>query len=100
MPVFINLYFALFTNSSNVDIRIQQRNGRKTITTLQGLPSEFDLKMILREFKKDFACNGTIVTDPTLGEVIQLNGDQRDKIRSFLIREKIAANDIIKVHGF
>ena len=35
-----------------VHIRIQQRNGRKTLTTIQGLSSEYDLKKIVRVCKK------------------------------------------------
>lgn len=36
----------------HVHIRIQQRNGRKTLTTVQGLSSEYDLKKIVRACKK------------------------------------------------
>ncbi|PWN53461.1 eukaryotic translation initiation factor SUI1 [Violaceomyces palustris] len=82
-----------------VHIRIQQRNGRKTLTTLQGLPKEYDNKKILKAFKKEFACNGTIVDDEELGQVIQLQGDQRQKIAGFLIEEGIPKQDV-KVHGF
>ncbi|KAK4189181.1 translation initiation factor SUI1 [Podospora australis] len=67
-----------------IHIRIQQRNGRKTLTTVQGIPSKFDHKKILKVVKKDFACNGTIISDSEMGEVIQLQGDQRSKIREFL----------------
>lgn len=49
---------------------------------------------------KVFACNGTIVEDEELGEVIQLQGDHRTKVQQFLIEEKIADKDQIKVHGF
>ena len=35
-----------------VHIRIQQRNGRKTLTTVQGLSSDYDLKKIVRACKK------------------------------------------------
>ncbi|OMH85690.1 Protein translation factor sui1 [Zancudomyces culisetae] len=83
-----------------IHIRIQQRNGRKTLTTLQGLPEELDLKRLLKAFKKVFACNGTLVEDEELGEVIQLQGDQRLNIRNFLVEEEIAKKDMIKVHGF
>ncbi|UZJ54491.1 hypothetical protein CBS101457_003811 [Exobasidium rhododendri] len=82
-----------------IHIRIQQRNGRKTLTTLQGLPKEYDQKKILKAFKKEFACNGTIVDDEELGQVIQLQGDQRQKISAFLIEEGINKTDV-KVHGF
>lgn len=82
------------------DLRIQQRNGRKTLTILQGLPKEYDAKKILKVFKKEFACNGTIVDDDELGEVLQLTGDQRLKIAEFLVKEDIAKKSDIKVHGF
>ncbi|KAJ1965600.1 Eukaryotic translation initiation factor eIF-1 [Dipsacomyces acuminosporus] len=81
-------------------IRIQQRNGRKTLTTLQGLPEELDLKKMLKYFKKEFACNGNIVNDEELGQVIQLQGDQRAILREFLLAEGIATKDKVKVHGF
>ncbi|KAF2802976.1 translation initiation factor SU [Mytilinidion resinicola] len=86
-----------------IHIRIQQRNGRKTLTTVQGLPKKFDQKKILKVIKKKFACNGTIVVDTEMGEVIQLQGDQRKDVQDFLTDKKeglgLDAKDI-KVHGF
>ena len=35
-----------------IHIRIQQRNGRKTLTTVQGISPEFDLKKIVKVAKK------------------------------------------------
>ncbi|TPX63805.1 hypothetical protein SpCBS45565_g06359 [Spizellomyces sp. 'palustris'] len=81
-------------------IRVQQRNGRKTLTTVQGLPADLDQKRILKAFKKEFACNGTVVQDEDLGEVIQLQGDHRLKIQQFLASEGLASKDKIKIHGF
>jgi len=63
---------------------IIERNGRKTLTTVQGLPTRFDQKKILKVIKKQFACNGTIVNDTEMGEVIQLQGDQRKDVEKFL----------------
>ncbi|KAL9587206.1 MAG: hypothetical protein Q9212_000365 [Teloschistes hypoglaucus] len=77
-----------------IHIRIQQRNGRKTLTTVQGLPKKFDQKKILKVIKKKFAadshlaCNGTIVNDTEMGEVIQLQGDQRRDVQEFLVDKK------------
>ena len=87
---------------------VVERNGRKTLTTVQGLPKKFDQKKILKVIKKkfgeylihdsqgknvrvafanirDLACNGTIVNDTEMGEVIQLQGDQRKDVQEFLI---------------
>ncbi|OAA44998.1 Eukaryotic translation initiation factor SUI1 [Metarhizium rileyi] len=86
-----------------IHIRIQQRNGRKTLTTVQGLPKKFDQKKILKVIKKKFACNGTIVNDTEMGEVIQLQGDQRKDVQEFLIDKKDGLEldaKTIKVHGF
>lgn len=86
--------------SNNVHIRIQQRTGRKALTTVQGLSIEFDLKKILRRLKKDFACNGNIIKDEESGEVIMMQGDQRVKVMSFLIDELDCPKKSIKIHGF
>ncbi|KAI0340477.1 translation initiation factor SU [Trametopsis cervina] len=87
------------SQSNYIHIRVQQRNGRKTLTTLQGLPTEYDAKKLLKAFKKEFACNGTLVDDAESGQVIQLQGDQRQKITTFLVDEGIPRNTI-KIHGF
>lgn len=34
------------------------------------------------------ACNGTIVNDSEMGEVIQLQGDQRKDVQEFLVDKK------------
>lgn len=35
-----------------IHIRIQQRNGRKTLTTVQGISTDYDLKKIVKACKK------------------------------------------------
>eukprot|EP00499_Haloplacidia_sp_CaronLabIsolate_P012528 CAMPEP_0196782114 /NCGR_PEP_ID=MMETSP1104-20130614/10735_1 /TAXON_ID=33652 /ORGANISM="Cafeteria sp., Strain Caron Lab Isolate" /LENGTH=114 /DNA_ID=CAMNT_0042152345 /DNA_START=20 /DNA_END=364 /DNA_ORIENTATION=+ len=83
-----------------VHIRIQQRNARKTITSVQGLATDLDLKKILKFFKRKFKCNGAVITDKTLGDVIQLQGDQRQGVKEFLLYHEIVHKDSIIVHGF
>ena len=58
--------------SNYIHIRSQQRNCRKSLTTIQGINPKINKKVILKECKKKFNCNGTIVDDPDLGQVIQL----------------------------
>lgn len=59
------------------DIRNQQRNGRKSLTTVEGLARAYDIKKICKALKKEFSCNGTVIQSEELGEIIQLQGDQR-----------------------
>ncbi|URD74733.1 Protein translation factor SUI1 [Musa troglodytarum] len=83
-----------------VHVRVQQRNGRKCLTTVQGLKKEFSYNKILKDLKKEFCCNGTVVQDPELGQVIQLQGDQRKNVSSFLVQAGIVKKEHIKIHGF
>jgi translation initiation factor 1 len=83
-----------------VHIRIQQRNGKKSLTTVQGLKKSYDYKKVLKALKKEFCCNGTVVDDPELGQVIQLQGDQRKNVLQFLTQEKLVKKELIKIHGF
>ncbi|KAK6946915.1 SUI1 domain [Dillenia turbinata] len=83
-----------------VHIRIQQRNGKKSLTTVQGLKKEISYEKILKDLKKTFCCNGNVVEDKELGKVIQLQGDQRKNVSNFLIQTGIVKKDHIKIHGF
>ncbi|TYI69398.1 hypothetical protein E1A91_D08G152700v1 [Gossypium mustelinum] len=83
-----------------VHIRIQQRNGRKSLTTVQGLKKEFSYNKILKDLKKEFCCNGNVVQDPELGQVIQLQGDQRKNVLTFLVQAGIVKKENINIHGF
>ena len=86
-------------NSSIIHIRTQARNGRKKITTVQGLPKNTAFKLLLKEWKKVFHCNGSIEVDEEFGKVIRLSGDNRKAIAEFLIAEEIGTKETIKMHG-
>ena len=86
-----------------IHLRIQQRNGKKCITTIQGLDDDLDIKRIAKAMRKEFNCNGSIEQNEQYGEIIQLQGDQRDNIVDWLIVQEIltkqeAAQRIVK-HG-
>eukprot|EP00178_Gracilaria_changii_P007770 TRINITY_DN2428_c0_g1_i1.p1 TRINITY_DN2428_c0_g1~~TRINITY_DN2428_c0_g1_i1.p1 ORF type:complete len:127 (-),score=24.81 TRINITY_DN2428_c0_g1_i1:102-482(-) len=83
-----------------VHIRVQQRNARKTLTTVQGLDPKLDFKKVLKAFKKGFSCNGTIIDDEDKGKILQLQGDQRQVVAQFLTGEGIVNKDHIKIHGY
>ncbi|EER13448.1 Eukaryotic translation initiation factor, putative [Perkinsus marinus ATCC 50983] len=96
-----------------IHIRNQQRNGRKSLTIIQGLPKQFSSKKILKHFKKvaeergavprsaqtfsqEFNCNGSITEDPEFGKVIMIQGDKRKLVGDFLVHEGIAEKDFVK----
>ena len=55
---------------------------------------------MLKAFKKEFCCNGTVVEDPEVGPVIQLQGDQRKNASTFLVENKLVKKGALKIHGF
>lgn len=55
-----------------VHVRIQQRNGRKCVTTIQGLRKDYNYNKILKDLKKEFCCNGNIVQDLERGQVLHI----------------------------
>jgi len=88
------------TPLSSVHIRMQQRNGKKSLTTIEGLAKDLDLKKILKYIKKMHSTNGTIIKDEELGEIIQVQGDQRNNVYNFLINHNICQKKEVHVHGF
>ena len=88
------------SKQSYIHIRIQQRNAKKTITTVEGIDPDIDLKRLVKYIKKKFNCNGSIIITEDDIPIIQLQGDQRENIKKFLIKENIISEDFVKVHGF
>lgn len=86
--------------ANHIHIRCQQRTGKKSMTTVQGIPTEYDLKRILKVLKKDFGCNGHINKDAEMGEILQFQGDQRQKVLDFLTQALQMDRKLIKMHGF
>ncbi|EHH50743.1 hypothetical protein EGM_01615, partial [Macaca fascicularis] len=82
-----------------IHIGIQQRNGRKTLTTVQAIADDYDKKKRVKAFKK-LACNGTVIEHPEYGEAIQLQDDQRKNICQLLVELGLAKDNQLKVHGF
>lgn len=88
------------SSEEKVHVRVQQRNGRKCITTVAGLADDLDIKRICKAFKKNFSCNGAVQKDEEVGEVIQLSGDQRTNVKDFLVDQEICHSESVVLHGF
>lgn len=84
------------SENDKIHIRIRQRNGRKNITTIDGLPKNLDLQKILQYMKNNFHCNGGIQNK----SIIMLFGDQRTACKKFLTKESLALDENIIVHGY
>lgn len=102
----INLDNDLYKRHVEIHIKIQQRNGKKSFTTVEGLDKielpankKMDdfLNDIAKKFRKSFNCISTVSKKDNS---IKLSGDQRDNISNLLINAKLVNQDQIKIHGF
>ena len=83
-------------------IRVQQRNGRKCITTVQGFEEDLDVKRICKAMRSTFNCNGNVLHNEEKGDVLQLQGDQRTNVRDWILQQEIipkSEEDRIVIHG-
>ena len=78
-----------------IHIRIKQRNGRKSTTTVEGLVN-VKMQLIVQEMKNKFHCNGSLQSDGN----IMLFGDQRKQAKQYLVENSIATESNIVVHGY
>ena len=84
-----DLFASLKTTEKKIHLRTQQRNGRKCITIVEGLDEDLDIKRIARAMRKAFNCNGSIEEDEQYGEIIKLQGDQRENVAQWLLDQEI-----------
>ena len=97
---FVDLEHDLLDEVTFVHIKVQSSRGRKKLTTCSGIPAEINLPKLLKALKKEFATNGLIREHSEHGKIIQLQGDQREVLRSFLVRESIVPSSKTQTHGY
>ncbi|EAN93618.1 putative Eukaryotic translation initiation factor 1 [Trypanosoma cruzi] len=85
--------------AQKVHIRVQQRKGKKFVTSVQGLNQALNFRRISREFQRRWGCNGTVIVTPDAGTVIQLQGNWSEEIKKFLLDENMATEQNLEIHS-
>ena len=84
-----------------IHIRVKKRNGKKCITTVENLnvisQDPVFWKNLFKYFKKQLCCNGSLDEQE---KSMLLFGDQREKVKQYLLDKKLCIATDIKVHGF
>jgi len=83
-----------------VHVAYQQRSGRKGITTVVGLPQQCNFKKLTKKMKKEWNTGATLVEDHEKGTVIQLQGDRRSEVVTFITKLNLVKKSQITVHGY
>ena len=92
----------LDVQKSKIDIRFQKM-GPRSITLIEGLDDDLDLRRISKAMKKQFNCAASIHKDKDEKEIIKLQGDHRQSVRDWIISQGILteseADERIMMHG-
>ena len=92
----------LEVQKSKIHIRFQ-KTGPRSITIVEGLDDDLDLKRISKALKKTFSCAATIQKDVDGNEIIQLQGDHCNNVKKWLIEQEIISEseskERIVMHG-
>lgn len=91
------------SNHAKIHVRVHQRNTRSFITTIEGLDDDLDLVRICRAMKRAFNCNGNVKLGTEYGDIIQLQGDQHETVKVWLVQEEVLtaaeAEERLVIHG-
>lgn len=85
---------------SKIHLWVQQRGGRKFLTTVVGLKEAVEvLKDMCKALAKQLQCNAVVKIDKnTACPIIRCTGDQRKQIMKYLIGRKYSIEQIV-LHG-
>jgi len=98
-----NINQELEDNDIEIHIKVQQRNGRKCLTLIEGMEQVHDdIKSIVVDLKDKFNCGGSIMKSKNNSDmtIIQLNGDHREDLKEYLMKKYDLKAHQLKIHGF
>jgi translation initiation factor 1 len=87
------------SNNEKMHIRLQQRNGKKCFTLWEVTRKDLDLKSIISDMKKKFACGGNIKNENNVC-IVSLSGDQRQNIVDFMVNNKKSSSSDYIINGY
>ena len=85
---------------TSIEIYVKQRNGRKCITTVEGLGNDKDkLKNISKQLRKKMSCSGTVDKNKETGKMfLKFSGQDINTIVNYLVKINYSKEDI-RIHG-
>uniref|UniRef100_A0A6C0JS28 SUI1 domain-containing protein n=1 Tax=viral metagenome TaxID=1070528 RepID=A0A6C0JS28_9ZZZZ len=86
------------TTPLDVHIRIYKRNGKKYVTTVEGLDlEEVIIKKFISKCSKKYSCGGSY---DKKDKIVKFSGDFRNNISEFLLENEIVEKQNLHIHGF
>jgi len=90
LPKEICICSSLVKEDSFIKIRMVKRRYGKKVTIIEGLDEDTNLEELTNKLKAKCACGGTVKDN-----IIELQGDQRSKVKQVLIKMGYDKNNIL-----
>jgi translation initiation factor SUI1 len=88
--------------TGKIHIRTQQQ-GRRWLTTIEGLDEDLDQDRISRAMKKAFHCAAKAVKSPEGADIIMIQGNHRDDALEWLLAQEVISEkegkERVVLHG-
>lgn len=88
---------------NRVVIRLQKLKRRKWIVIVSGLDAALDLRRILKQLKKQLACNGCIkhesMPDGSVANILHVQGNHQQGVFDFLVGNDIVDREQVVLRG-
>jgi translation initiation factor 1 len=85
--------------NNKIDIYVKQRNGKKCITMIEGLPEDKDkLKAYAKDLRKKLGCSCSVISEKDV-YILKLSGKDTGNIINYLTNNLDIKHEDITIHG-
>jgi len=85
--------------NNKIDIYVKQRNGKKCITMIEGLPEDKDkLKVYSKDLRKMLGCSCSVIGEKDV-YILKLSGKDTVNIINYLTNNLDIKREDITIHG-
>ena len=84
---------------NSIDIYFVKRKSRKYQTKVCGIKNMNVMKQLVKSFGKEHSCSAVTIADDKLGDIIVIQGDFCNQMKTYLINTDLYKDTDIKLHG-
>ena len=91
LPKELSVWENIIKQDQETTVSLEKRKFGKVYTVIKGLSQkEIDLRELTKKLKNKFACGGSVKN-----EIIELQGDHKNRVKPFLVGEGFAEQTIV-----
>ncbi len=89
LPTDLCICETMAREEEKIKVSITEKRFRKKVTVIEGISGDVDIKNVLKELKRQFACGGTYKN-----KTVELQGDHKRRMKDVLVKLGFPAEKI------